>query len=83
MTGKVQMVLYRDFVQKCAGELGARGFVENAVDGTVRVVAQGTPDMLKGLIDRLHVGSVLSRVETVAVTWRSPARQFEDFQVRY
>jgi acylphosphatase len=49
----------------------------------VRVVAQGTPDALKALIDRLNEGSVLSRVAQVAVTWRSPSRQFDDFSVRY
>ncbi len=83
VTGKVQAVMYRDFVQACAIALGTVGFVENAENETVRVVAQGTPDALKGLIDRLHEGSVLSRVANVAVTWRSPDRQFSDFSVRY
>jgi acylphosphatase len=83
VSGKVQQVMYRDFVQSCAVGLGVVGFVENAEKGTVRVVAQGTPDALKALIDRLNEGSVLSRVANVAVTWRSPSRQFDDFSVRY
>lgn len=81
--GKVQAVMYRDFVQSAAVRLGAVGFVENVANGTVRVVAQGTPDMLKALIDKLHEGSVLARVESVAVTWRTPERQYDDFSVRY
>lgn len=81
--GKVHGVRYRDFVQQCAGETGVCGFVENREDGTVRVVAQGTPDALKALIDCLHRGSVLSQVETVAVTWRSPTARFDDFSVKY
>lgn len=81
--GRVQGVRYRDFVQACAAETGIYGFVENKEDGTVRVVAQGTPEALKGLIDCLHRGSVLARVETVAVTWRSPREQFADFTVHY
>ena len=81
--GKVQQVMYRDFVQKTAVELGATGFIENAHDGSVRVVAHGTPDMLKRLIDTLHVGSVLSRVSDVAVTWRTPDRHYAEFSVRY
>ncbi|MDZ4284450.1 MAG: acylphosphatase [Patescibacteria group bacterium] len=83
VSGKVQQVLYRDFVQARAVELGVVGFVENAGDGTVRVVAQGTPETLKQLIGGLHVGSALSRVSSVAVTWRSPLRQFDDFSVHY
>jgi acylphosphatase len=83
VAGKVHGVRYRDFVQACAGEVGVFGFVENASDGTVRVVAQGTPDALKALIDCLHRGSVLSQVEQVAVTWRSPSKQFDDFTVHY
>lgn len=83
VSGKVQAVTYRDFAQEAAVELGVFGFVENAENGTVRVVAQGTPDALKQLINRLHRGSVLSRVENVAVTWRSPDRQYDDFAVRY
>ena len=81
--GRVQGVMYRDFVQRVAGELGVCGFVENARGGTVRVVAQGTPDALKTLVERLHRGSVLARVESVAVLWRTPERLYEDFMVRY
>ena len=83
VSGRVQGVLYRDFVQARAVELGVVGFVENAADGTVRVVAQGAPDALKKLIGQLHLGSVLSRIANVAVTWRSSPRQFDDFSVRY
>ena len=83
VSGTVQQVMYRDFVQTAALTLGAVGFVENTDAGIVRVVAQGTPDMLKALIDRLYEGSSLSHVENVAVTWRTPDRQFEDFSVRY
>ena len=83
ISGKVQQVMYRDFVQAAAVALGVAGFVENIEGGRVRVVAQGTPDMLKSLIDRLHAGSVLSVVGNVAVTWRSPTQQLADFTVRY
>ena len=81
--GKVQGVMYRDFAQGAAARLGIVGFVENAGDGTVRVVAQGAPDALKALVDRLHEGSVLARVASVAVAWRAPTGSFDTFSVRY
>jgi acylphosphatase len=83
VSGKVQNVMYRDFVQSVALPLECMGTVENMPEGTVRVVAQGTPDALKALIDRLHEGSILSRVEDVAVVWRAPTQQFSDFSVIY
>ena len=81
--GRVQGVMYRDFVRRAAGKFGVCGFMENAPDGTVRVVAQGTPDALKALVERLYRGSVLARVESVAVLWRTPERRYEEFSIRY
>lgn len=81
--GRVQMVMYRDFAQRKARDIGAVGFVRNLGDGTVEVVAQGTPDQLKALIERLHEGSILSRVDSVSVEWRAPSGHFNDFIIRY
>jgi acylphosphatase len=81
--GRVQMVMYRDFAQRKARGLELVGFVKNLEDGTVVVVAQGTPDTLKQYIEKLHEGSILSRVDSVAVEWRAPSGQFDDFIIAY
>lgn len=81
ISGKVQGVNLRDFVQQTAVHLGVVGLVENRPDGTVRVIAQGSPDALKELISHLHEGSIRAQVEQVAVSWRSPTRTFDDFSV--
>ena len=81
VTGKVQGVRYRDFVQVSAGELGLKGFVQNNSDGTVTVVAQGLPDELKSMVEYLHEGSLLSKVEGVAVEWKTAHATFNDFSV--
>lgn len=83
ISGRVQMVMYRDFAQRKARGLNVVGWVRNCGDGTVEVVAQGTPDQLKQYIERLHEGSILSRVDTVAVEWRAPSGHFDDFIIRY
>lgn len=83
VSGTVQGVRFRDFVQTQAGALSVLGQVENLPDGTVRIIAQGSPEVLKALIDTLHEGSVLARVEQVAVTWRAPTRTFVDFSIIY
>lgn len=79
--GKVQMVGYRDFVQRLAKKLNLTGWVKNMDDGSVEVLAQGIPDDLKACIEELNSGSVLAKVESIAVDWRTPAEQFDDFVV--
>jgi acylphosphatase len=81
--GRVQMVMYRDFAQRHAREIGVVGWVGNLEDGTVEVVAQGTPAELKALVEKLHEGSILSRVDSVSVEWRAPTGRFDDFIIRY
>tara|TARA_B100000508_G_scaffold115625_1_gene94763 strand:- start:1317 stop:1589 length:273 start_codon:yes stop_codon:yes gene_type:complete len=81
VTGKVQGVAYRAYAQESATELELVGYVKNMSDGSVEVVAQGTPDILKDFVEYLHEGSLTARVESVAVDWRSPRKTFSEFSV--
>lgn len=83
VSGRVQMVMFRDFAQRKARLLGIVGTVENLENGTVEVIAQGTPDALKEYTQFLNEGSVLSRVDDVAVSWRDPSGMFDDFCIKY
>lgn len=83
VSGRVQMVMYRDFAQRKARSLLVVGTVKNLSDGTVEVIAQGTPDQLKQYIEKLNEGSILSRVEGVAVEWRSARPTYDDFTILY
>lgn len=79
--GKVQGVAYRAYVQDSATELGIVGYVRNKSNGTVLVVAQGMPDLLKDFVEYLHEGSSLAQVESVAVEWQSLKQTFSEFSV--
>ena len=81
VTGRVQGVRYRDYVQQAATDLGLVGYVQNEPDGSVRVVAHGMPDVLKQFVEYLHEGSLLSRVDGVAVEWRTVSQIFHEFSV--
>jgi len=83
ITGKVQMVIYRDFVQRKARALGISGTVENKEDRSVEVIAQGEEENLKKLIEHLHKGSFLARVAQVEVEWREPDESLEGFTILY
>jgi acylphosphatase len=81
--GRVQMVMYRDFAQRSAKRLKLVGTVQNLKDGTVAVVAQGEEEALKRYVEKLHKGSVLSRVEGVEVEWSEPKEVYTRFTITY
>lgn len=83
VSGKVQMVMYRDFAQRNARARDIVGTVKNLPDKTVEVVAQGEENILLSYIARLNKGSFLSRVEDVRVEWREPSQHFESFSIVY
>jgi len=81
--GRVQFVMFRDFVQRRAHRLGLVGFVQNLSDGTVKVVAQGKEPALEKLITALKQGSLLSRVDLVDVSWHEPTQNVKGFRIVY
>jgi len=81
VTGKVQGVGFRDYVEKAAVELGLFGYVANLENGTVEVLAQGEPSLLRELVEYLHEGSSLSKVEEVLVEWGTAKVLYEDFSI--
>jgi acylphosphatase len=83
VSGEVQQVAYRAYVQDAATELQICGYAQNMLNGTVSVVAQADPAILKDFVEYLHEGSLLSRVEGVAVDWRTPKKQYTDFSIKH
>ena len=83
ITGKVQVVMFRDFIQRKARGLGIVGEVKNMDDRSVCVVAQGTKDTLETLIEHLHKGPLYAHVARVNVEWREPSETFSGFRIIY
>lgn len=81
ISGRVQMVMFRDFAQRRARILGLTGEVKNCPNGTVCVVAQGEEEKLKELLGHLHEGPPFAKVTQVQVVWRKPSRSFMDFRI--
>lgn len=81
ISGRVQGVAYRTYVQDVACALGIVGYVRNLPNGEVEVLAQGNQSVLKELVEYLHEGSVLAKVEGVAVDWHSVTKPHDDFSI--
>lgn len=65
VTGCVQGVGYRGFVEHVAVKLGLDGYVRNRRDGRVEVFAMGTPERLGQLRVALEKGPMMSDVESL------------------
>ncbi len=83
ISGRVQLVMYRDFARRKAQSLGIVGTVENLPDGTVSVIAEGEKEVLDKYISLLERGPIFARVDNVSVTWNEPCGTFPDFLIVY
>jgi len=68
VSGRVQGVGFRSFVEQAAARLGLDARAENIDDGTVHVVASGDEHQLMRLVDLLKHGNRYSSVERVDYT---------------
>jgi acylphosphatase len=65
VSGRVQGVGFRYYVEDAAGTIGVQGWVRNRRDGRVEVLAFGTHEQLKELREALEKGPLMSRVTSV------------------
>jgi acylphosphatase len=80
--GRVQGVGFRWFVEREAQILGITGWVRNNEDGSVEVLAVGTPEQLAGLRLKLQQGPRAARVDGVEESEAKPVAELDSFQVR-
>ena len=83
MRGRVQMVGFRAFAQRRAGQLGLVGYARNTPDGHVEVVAEGPREQLEALLGDLRRGPSGARVETVDHAWGEARGEFRFFRIGY
>ena len=76
VSGYVQGVGFRNYVEHVAGNLELHGYVRNRRDGCVEVFAIGTPERLKQLRFALEKGPMMSRVTNVQEEPDSPDARY-------
>ena len=83
VSGRVQLVMYRDFATRKARSLGLVGEVENLADGTVRVAAEGPRAKLEAYERKLWKGSLLAKVEKVEAAYLPATGEYKYFDITY
>ncbi|WP_032092743.1 MULTISPECIES: acylphosphatase [Pasteurellaceae] len=81
--GMVQGVGFRFFTWREAVKIGVRGMVRNLPDGSVQVVAIGSPSQLEALRGWLQKGPRTAVVKRVIEQDYSGEQTFNEFSVRH
>jgi acylphosphatase len=81
ISGMVQGVGFRWFVERIAKNLKLSGLVRNLPDGTVETLAEGDGGALNAFVDQLWIGPVNSRVTDVKATEKDFNNEFKDFRI--
>lgn len=83
VSGHVQMVGYRAYVQSRAEHHGLTGYARNLITGAVDVIAEGDRQDLEVFLADLRRGPRGARVDHVLAGWEQPHGEFTDFSIRY
>ena len=83
LSGHVQGVFFRAFVQNKAEELGLKGYVRNLPHmEAVELEAEGEREKLEKLLSCVKAGPPGARVDSVDVTWSEYTGKYRGFHIR-
>ncbi len=77
VSGRVQGVGFRFFVERMAAKLSVGGYVKNLFDGRVEVYAIGAPEQLEALKEALRRGPPMADVDRVDEEDAAVLRDYE------
>jgi acylphosphatase len=83
VTGRVQGVGFRAFVQRMGVSLGITGWVRNVGDDRVEAVAEGPQETLDKFAELLKNGPTGARVDEARLEWETPTAEFRNFHIKY
>ena len=81
VTGRVQRVGFRFFVENAAEREGIQGYVRNQHDGSVEIVAEGDAAALQRFEMAVRRGPAGARVDDVDTIEVEPSSRFSGFRV--
>ena len=81
--GLVQGVFFRYNAKKEALKLDLKGYARNMPNGTVEIVAEGTEDKLRDLIDFCKKDPGVAQVDKVDAKFEKTKNEFRSFEIRH
>jgi acylphosphatase len=82
VTGHVQGVAFRSFIQQSGVLLGLTGWVRNVGYDTVETVAEGPRQGLEEFAREVKNGPRAARVDEARIEWETASGEFKSFGVR-
>ena len=83
LSGRVQGVGFRFFVESIACKYGTSGYVRNTFDRKVEVVCQGEEEDLKQFIDEVKKGPAFSVVTDVRIEEIKDSKEYNIFEIKF
>lgn len=83
VTGLVQGVGYRYFVDGHANRVGLVGFTRNLPSGEVEIKLEGERDLIEALLSQVRKGPLIARVKGIQVEWQDYSGRYTRFEIRY
>ncbi|MEK7581714.1 MAG: acylphosphatase [Patescibacteria group bacterium] len=81
ISGRVQLVMYRDFARRRALARSLTGTAENLKNDNVHIVAEGEEEVLNLFLADLKKGPIFARVTNIEAKWLNPTGEFKDFSI--
>ena len=81
ISGTVQGVMFRKFIEEQANLIGVRGFVRNMDDGRVEVLAEGVDEKVLEMIEVCKIGPRHSQIKAVEIKEEKWQDDMKDFRI--
>ena len=79
--GRVQRVGFREHVYRETFNKDISGYVKNLDNGEVEIVAEGSEEDLRALIDRINIIRYPIAVKSFAIKWQEATGEFTSFEI--
>ncbi len=83
VSGRVQGVGFRYFIEKEAVNRGLSGYARNLYDGRVEIIAEGDRTSLVQFLRVLETGPRMARIDDVDFRWKEHTGEFPDFRITF
>jgi acylphosphatase len=83
VTGRVQGVGFRSFVQQAGCTFGLSGWVRNVGYDTVETLAEGPRQDLEKFAEAVKKGPRAGRVDQSRIEWENASGEFQNFGIKY